>query len=382
MIKQILTILGTSLITLAANQLPGLAELPKESVTRQSGKVKAQISSIKVVNSNGKPRSLAINEKSMVFFDASKANIAAIEIRTVPFVANGHSLLHKYLLASNPQSQSVRQKIIGRWESNALTNNNKLLLVFTNKNLFYLVGKNELGKIINLVPGNYKINPDTFPMNLDITARHYSGEMQTLQTIFKFNSNNQLEIDFSTLPKSPRPESFSSKTILFEKVSSNGSLPQDIQNQINSAIEKQRREAPEGLRKSRNAFSIQNIALIAKAQHAFFLENGRFASQIKQLGMVLYNDRDARYSHEYKIIPQSTSKSYKIVKIIAQPKLPGLDGMVAAVVARKNRNNSYTLASVTCLTRKPSRKPLATPIFSRVTNQLECPTNAVTMNRY
>ncbi len=304
-------------------------------------------------------------------------NLNSVTLAAEPSVINTHSLPYNSLLAINNQNQSVEQKVIGQWES-ILLNQEKYLLIFTNKKVLYLIKTNASGQIINLVPGNYKINPTTFPINLDFTARHYSGEIQTLKTIFQFTTNDELQIDLHASADSPRPTNFPTQyTFNFTRTSYNGSLPENIQQQIQSAIKKANREAPEGLRKSRNAFAKLNISTIARAEQVFFLENQRFTNQLQKLSISLMKSE-----HQYKILsPETIGNKYKIVKIIAQPKLHNLDSMIAAVVAKKNRDNSYSLASITCVTRQSSRKLLAMPIFVKATGELKCPANTRAIHR-
>lgn len=90
MLKQALLLLGIGLITLNNHQLAVLAETPKESITLQSGKVKAEIASVKVVNSN--------NTEGWANFDG----LAEVTLRLIisrdgkQKLIDTHSLMYRY----------------------------------------------------------------------------------------------------------------------------------------------------------------------------------------------------------------------------------------------------------------------------------------------
>lgn len=123
------------------------------------------------------------------------------------------------------QANNVNQRLVGLWQTRpSRPGEPPLKLVFGPNSKLYIVLPAPSGKA-QALELNYRINPGTRPMQLDIIA----SNNQTAQTIFEFTQDQKLRLQLQNLAANkPRPTGFTSATVL-EKVSNATTLPANAQ---------------------------------------------------------------------------------------------------------------------------------------------------------
>jgi len=252
------------------------------------------------------------------------------------------------------QTNTINKQLLGQWQAKDPTSNAAFTFIFAPENTLFVVLPATDGSSVALKVA-YQINPTTQPMQLDIQL---SPEEKAL-TIFEFTADGQLRLILNGLkPGLPRPTEFQGEATLFAKTSEATTLPENIQV---IKLETQKNNA-------RQSVPVQYITVLNQAQQAYFLKNGKFATDVQELG--IGTTLETEY-YRYQIVPQGDRT--QIVTITAQPKDSGLPSYIGAVFATQV-NGKTTTATGICETTQPSTSPPATPTAPATgSSEIKCP---------
>jgi hypothetical protein len=185
---------------------------------------------------------------------------------------------------------------------------------------------------------------------------------QVVKTIFELTPEGKLHLELEGLSAGePRPNQFSSKSTLFEKVSDVATVPKDVQV---IALETEKSNASQSVVK-------QFLTILSQAQQAYYLKNGKFAADIEELKIVTNLETQ---DYRYQIVPQKDNKQSVMMTAIA--KKAELPSYTSAVFATKADGKMTTTAQI-CETEKPSTSPPAMPIPPTSGSlNVQCPTGS------
>ncbi|MDY7014741.1 MAG: hypothetical protein SVX43_14285, partial [Cyanobacteriota bacterium] len=141
------------------------------------------------------------------------------------------------------------------------------LIFSTDSRVFFILPDSEGSAIA--VQMKYETNSQTQPQQLDIIA---SPEEKVL-TIFELTPEGQLRLDLEVQPGDPRPERLGENALLFERVSDATAPPETMQ-----VIDLTAAPPP--------STAVQLIAILLRAQQVYYLEQGQFAADVEELGLV------------------------------------------------------------------------------------------------
>lgn len=261
-----------------------------------------------------------------------------------------------------PLTNAVQARFVGQWRARDIFPV-PLTVIFTPEGKFYILHSSFALEPPVAYEFGYQINPNTQPMQLDLTEP--GG--QSLKTIFEFINDGQMRVELIGLrPDEPRPTAFTTGAILIEKVSNLTALPRNTQ--ITNLGEQQSR--------GRQAEGKQNIGTMNRAQQAYYLENDKFSTTIEELGVGI---RPETENYRYRIVPQGNQT--QSVMMTAQAKKSQLRSYTAGVFVVKTNNENLTIG-VICETDKPSSTPPAMPIASKnAAGEFQCPAGSHRLGR-
>jgi hypothetical protein len=231
----------------------------------------------------------------------------------------------------NP-APSVEKKLLGTWQ--ATIREMRGTLVFAPDNQLFIIEGDSPA-----FPLKYQLNTQTKPMQLDLI---FQGEK--VLTIFDFTDNNKLRIELENIKSGDsRPNSFSSQSIVFEKVSDSTSLPPNTQVQkIENIYQDEARH---------------NLKAINKAQTIYRRKNSSFGDSLERIGLSILNssgdpsETDNNYS--YKLVVTETEKTMAI----GIPKTEELKSYIGIVYRYKNSQGQSVMSSVVCESNQPTKTP-------------------------
>lgn len=258
-----------------------------------------------------------------------------------------------------PQTQEASKKppiseqLLGRWQAKDPKSDKVFTFIFAPDGKLFVVlptpnGSSVASKIA------YQINSTTQPMQLDMVV----SPNEKVLSIFELTPEGKLRVELQGLnPGQPRPTVFSSKSTLFEKISEATTVPENVQ-----TIDNQKNKPRQ------NDVVKQYITILSRAQQAYYLENGKFAADIKELGIIANLETEF---YRYQIVPhQDNTQS---VAIAAVPKNSELPSYISAVFATKV-NGKNTTATQICESDKPSTSPPAIPAApASGSSEIQCP---------
>jgi hypothetical protein len=247
----------------------------------------------------------------------------------------------------------VAERLLGRWQAKDPKSDKVFTFIFApDGKLFVVLPTPDGSSVASKV--SYQINPTTQPMQLNMVV---SPDEKVL-TVFELTPEGKLRIELEGLnPGQPRPTVVSSKSTLFEKISDSTALPENVQ-----TIDAQKNNT------SQNNVVKQYITILSRAQQAYFLENGKFATDIKELGII--SNLETEF-YRYQIVPQKDST--QSVAIAAIPKTSELPSYIGAVFATKISGKTTTATQI-CETDKPSTLPPAIPAAPiGGSSKIQCP---------
>lgn len=136
--------------------------------------------------------------------------------------------------------QAGAEPFVGLWDPQ-VDDNNSPGLFFAGDGRAFFVSPNPAEK--QAIEMDYTLDTQAEPMALDIIL---PGESETLKGIVEFSGEDELRLDGAEDLAAPRPESFSDKTVVFKRVSSDESLPNDVQIITKEMIKEMQKEATQG----------------------------------------------------------------------------------------------------------------------------------------
>jgi hypothetical protein len=260
----------------------------------------------------------------------------------------------------------ISQKLLGQWKAQEPSDPTNLSLIFTPEGKFFLLLPN-LDKFV-AAEFKYRINPTPQPMHLNVTI---PGNPQPVLTIFEFTADGQLRLQLNeTDPGKPRPKAFSSTATLFKKVSDSTTLPENTQ-LTNS-------DPGDSTRKGTEADAKQIIGTMNRAQQAYYLEYGKFATTINELQIGIKPETE---NYRYRIVPQG--KGNQSIINTATAKKPDLKSYTGIVFIRKVKGQDYDLTyAAICETVKPATIPPSNPrIPTQESQAVQCPVGSRLLER-
>ncbi|MBZ8180879.1 type IV pilin-like G/H family protein [Oscillatoria salina] len=251
------------------------------------------------------------------------------------------------------ETSPIVNQLIGIWQYQDPETEALLRLVFADNQQMYTILPTEEGSYVAVEMG-YQINPTNNPMQIDLQI---NSEEKAL-TVFELTPEGKLRLELDGIAAgNTRPETLSENATLFEKVSNDPTLPENVETVQLESPEEQARRVP-----------IQYISLLAKAQQAYFLEKGTFAANLTELGIAANLETQ---SYRYEIIKPETE--LESVTITARSKDRELPSYTAALFVTEVDGNKTTVGGI-CATNEPSTSPPATPtVSSNESPEIQCP---------
>ncbi|MBW4618657.1 MAG: hypothetical protein KME17_04620 [Cyanosarcina radialis HA8281-LM2] len=231
--------------------------------------------------------------------------------------------------SSNP-APSVEQKLLGTWQ--ATVREIRGTFVFAPDNQLFLIEGDSPA-----IPVKYQINTQTKPMQLDLTHRQ-----EKVLTIFELTDDNKLRIELEEVaPGKTRPKSFSSESVVFQKVSDSTSLPPDT-----------RVQRDEDIYEDEAKYDMRGIN---KAQTIYRKKNSTFGDSLERIGLSILsgsgNASETNNNYSYKLVVTETEKT--MATGIA--KIDGLKSYVGIVYRYKNSQGKFVMSSVVCESNEPTK---------------------------
>ncbi|MGB3204811.1 MAG: type IV pilin-like G/H family protein [Crinalium sp.] len=249
--------------------------------------------------------------------------------------------------------QKLLAQLLGKWQAQDPASGKIVTLVFTPKSQLFILLQQE-NQDSTAIKMGYKINFTTKPMQIDIIV----DNEQKVTTIFELTQGKlHLELE-GTTPGQTRPTAFSAKSSYFAKISNETTLPKNAQV-----------VAPDAqANKPRKSIAEQYIGILNRAQQAYYLETGKFAADLDELGIITTSETEF---YRYQI--RSDDDFNQRVSITAQAKTAEFPSYTSVVFAKKINGKTRTGAGI-CVTNKPSTLPPKIIKISQGNSlKIECP---------
>jgi len=242
------------------------------------------------------------------------------------------------------QTNAVAQQLLGQWQAKDPKSKEVLTFIFAPEGKLFVVLPPRDGSAVALKV-DYKINPTTQPMQLDIQL----SPQETALTIFEFTSDGKLRLALEGLtPGLPRPTEFPSNATLLSKISQATTVAENIQViELQTIINSHNQRAETEAKKYMYA--------LTKVQQAHYQEQGKFATTIAEVSIGLRTETEF---YRYQIVPQGdNTQSVMLTAVAKKPELPSYTGAVFVTQV----NGKATTVSQICETEKPATSPPAMP---------------------
>lgn len=254
------------------------------------------------------------------------------------------------------KKQPIAEQLLGRWQAKDPKSDKVFTFIFgLDGKLFVVLPTPNGSSVASKVA--YQINPTSQPMQLDMVL----SPDEKVSTIFELTPEGKLRVELEGLnPGQPRPTVFSSKSTVFEKISDATTVPENIQ-----VIDNQNNKTGQS-----NVVK-QFMTILIRAQQAYFLENEKFATDIKELGII--SNLETEF-YRYQIVPQKDNT--QSVAIAAIPKNSQLPSYIGAIFATRANEKTATVTQI-CETDKPSTSPPTMPAApAGSSSEIQCPTGS------
>ncbi len=243
-----------------------------------------------------------------------------------------------------PQTQQTSEidkftnQLLGQWQSQDPKTKEVLTLIFAPNNQLFLILPTDDGSSI-AIKATYQISATKQPMELDMALT--SSDIAL--TIFEFTPEGKLRVELNGVtPGKPRPQEFSSTTAIFDNISAATTVPENIE-----VIELESKN-----NQSNRGIPLQYITILNQAQQAYYLEKGKFATNIEELGIGTNLETEL---YRYQIVPVRDRTDR--VTITAQPKEDGLNSYIGAVFVIDNQK----IVTGICESEVPAKSPPPVP---------------------
>ncbi len=261
-------------------------------------------------------------------------------------------------------TNNVAKKLLGVWETKDEQSGMSLFkFIFTPEGKFYIITMDNTGTFG--IEFTYHINPNTQPMELDITELSEGKTGDMVKTIFEFTPEGKLRIETDkSNPGKPRPTSFSPKDLVFNKISDEAMLPKNIK-LINNLLSSSS--------KSGNSEAKTYINTLNLGQQAYYTEKSKFSSTISELGVGIKENTN---DYSYRII---RVRPYSVITI-AQAKKSGLKSYSSAVFVINDGQGELITIKGICETKNPSKTAPPKPRFLKRTRKIQCEGGSILLN--
>jgi hypothetical protein len=248
-----------------------------------------------------------------------------------------------------PATTAATQQFVGQWQAKDPESGELVTFVFAPEGKLFIIFPTTDGPPV-AIGIKYQVNPTTKPGQLDIVF----SKKDSILSIFEFIDRGKLRLELEGRQVGqPRPSAFSPKATVFEKISNSATLPQNVKV---IELENAQSQTPEDsqLPKPQTEAKLY-IAMVNKAQQAYYQQKGKFATKTEDLGL---GGEPASVFYNYRLVSQG--KDAQSVMIAAQAKNAEIHSYTGAVFATKSNGKATTFAAV-CETQRPSTSPPAMP---------------------
>jgi len=256
---------------------------------------------------------------------------------------------------TTPTAKTVAEQLVGQWQLQYLLSVPATVIFTQEGKLFILTLSLPFApptEPLTTYELKYRINSTTLLMAIDVTA----NAIETLQTIFEFNLNGQMRVEFMGLkPGEARATTFTTGALFLQKLSHTTALPRNSKIKILNTFE---------LETPRQAYeSGQYIRSLLNAQQAFYAENAKFARIFEELGIGMKFEEE---NYRYQFLSQSDFAQDVIMTVQAKnPRLRRYTGAVFLVKVKEEPENAVTSIAFSCVTNLPFTSPPPRPIVPK-----------------
>ena len=243
------------------------------------------------------------------------------------------------------ETDKITNQLLGQWQSKDPKTKESITLIFAPNNKLFLILPTKDGSSI-AIKATYQIRAANQHIELDMALTSTDIAL----TIFEFTPEGKLRLELNGVtPGKPRPRQFSSTTAIFDNISAATTVPENIE-----VIELESQN-----NQSNRAIPIQYITILNQAQKAYYLEKGKFATNIEELGIGTNLETEL---YRYQIVPVGDGFARQRhptdgVTITAQPKEGGLNSYIGAVFAIDNQK----IVAGICESAAPATSPPPVP---------------------
>lgn len=258
--------------------------------------------------------------------------------------------------AEPTKADPIAQQLLGQWKTKEPISGETLTLIFMPDGKCYLIFNRPAEKP-TAIELQYKINSAPKPMHIDFVLPGQG----TVQTLFEFTGKDLRVQLMQTNPGKPRPTAFNEATVM-QKASDATTLPPGVEvyNPKQQASRAQQSEVK------------ADVGAMNRSQQAYFLENSKFASTLKDLGIGIKPETE---NYRYQILPQGDGKQQ--VMMTGQSKKAGLKSYTGAVFITRTLAGEETSIAAICESTQPSMTapamPKLTPAKPNQAAQIVCP---------
>jgi type II secretory pathway pseudopilin PulG len=215
--------------------------------------------------------------------------------------------------------------------------------------------------------GTYSINTEVSPMQLDIV---FPDDDEVFFTIFEVVNDGILKVQRNDSGM-PRPREFDGRAVTLQKISNAASVTADPSTAPTTDAPTTEQEVPsfepnyeQQTAIARQSEAKQTIAMINRAQQAYFLETAAFTQTPSALGIPFDSDSE---DYRYELMTQNNQT---VAFVEASARLSGLKSYTGVVALIQNNDTQVrSTLGVMCETTNPSRTP---PRFIIKGNDISC----------
>lgn len=244
---------------------------------------------------------------------------------------------------------TATQQFVGQWQAKDPQTGELVTFIFAPEGKLFIVFPTSDGPPV-AVGIKYKVNSQAKPGQLDLVFT----KKESILSIFEFIDRDKLRLELEGRQAGqPRPIAFTPKATIFEKISDSATLPKDakvieLENAQSQVSEDSQLPKPQTEAKL-------YIAMVNKAQQAYYQQKGKFATNTEDLGL---GGEPASVYYNYRLL--SPGKDAQSVMIAAQAKNAEIHSYTGAVFATQRNGKATTLVAV-CETQRPSTSAPAMP---------------------
>jgi len=243
--------------------------------------------------------------------------------------------------------------LIGQWESTRQEPRGKLTYTFTPDG-YFIVSQGSKGTKLK-----YQVNATTQPKQITLFAVDNSTPI--IESVFEITLDGQLRIP---LEKS-RQTSFGANDPLFQRVSEIANIPNVKIEEVSQA------SAVAQVNRGKQSEARTYVGTMIRGQQAFFLENGRFTSDLNALQLGI---KSITENYSYSTI---SSNEKKVVQSTGLSRTEDLKSYTGLVWTKTNGTETTTMSRL-CESIQPTHETPSQPQISG--DDVACPAGYVDLN--